>query len=71
MRAEMEGLEHNGSGEFGTDLYDLVMQTGIEKLSVNYGGIQYLSNARADWNATLGADMKNMKFTFQEKQLER
>jgi hypothetical protein len=70
MRAEMEGLEHNGSGEFGTDLYDLVMQTGIEKLSVNYGGIQYLSNARADWDATLGADMKNMKFTFKKNNLK-
>ncbi|MEZ4963952.1 MAG: AsmA-like C-terminal region-containing protein [Saprospiraceae bacterium] len=69
MRTEIEGLEHNGSGEFGTDLYDLVMSTQIAKLSVNYGGVQYLRNAQADWEATLGADMKNMKFTFKYNDL--
>jgi hypothetical protein len=70
MRAELEGLNHNGSGEFTSDLYDLVMKTRVEKLSVNYGGIQYLSNANADWNTTLGADMKNMKFTFKENDMK-
>ncbi|MBL7828096.1 MAG: AsmA family protein, partial [Saprospiraceae bacterium] len=70
MRAELEGLEHSGSGEFTSNLYDLVMKTTIEKLSVNYGGIQYLSNARTEWNATLGADMLNMKFTFKKNDLK-
>lgn len=70
MRAELEGLTHTGSGEFTTDLYDFVMKTAVEKLSVNYGGMQYLRNARADWDATLAADMKNMKFTFKNNDLK-
>ncbi len=70
MRAELEGVQHTGSGEFTSDLYDFVMQTNVEKLSVNYGGVQYLRNARADWNATLAADMKNMKFTFKNNDLK-
>lgn len=70
MKAEMEGLNHSGSGEFTSTLYDLVMKTAIEKLSVNYGGVQYLRNAQADWKATLGADMANMKFTFKENDLK-
>lgn len=70
MKAEMEGLNHTGSGEFTSTLYDLVMKTAIEKLSINYGGIQYLRNAQADWKATLGADMANMKFTFKENDLK-
>ncbi|HOY04506.1 MAG TPA: AsmA-like C-terminal region-containing protein [Saprospiraceae bacterium] len=70
MKAEMSGLDHTGSGEFTADLYDFVMETAIKQLSVNYGGIQYLRNARADWQATLGADMKNMKFTFKENDLK-
>ncbi len=69
MRAELNGLNHTGSGEFTSDLYDLVMQTKVDQLSVNYGGVQYLSKARADWNATLGADMKNWKFTFKKNDL--
>lgn len=70
MKAELEGLNHTGSGEFTSMLYDLVMKTAIEKLSVNYGGVQYLRNAQADWKATLGADMANMKFTFKENDLK-
>ncbi|HMX41397.1 MAG TPA: AsmA family protein, partial [Saprospiraceae bacterium] len=52
MKAELKGLNHSGSGQFSADLYDLAMTTAIEKLSVNYGGVQYLSDARADWKAT-------------------
>ncbi len=70
MRAELDGLEHTGSGEFTADLYDFVMKTAVERLSVNYGGMQYLKNARADWDATLAADMKNMKFTFKNNDLK-
>ena len=70
MRAEMSGLNHSGSGEFTSDVYDLVMKTAIQKLSINYGGVQYLLNARANWDATLGADMKNMRFAFKNNDLK-
>ncbi len=70
MRAELDGLDHTGSGEFTADLYDFVMKTAVERLSVNYGGMQYLRNARADWDAVLAADMKNMKFTFKNNDLK-
>ncbi|MBK8426229.1 MAG: hypothetical protein IPL27_09815 [Lewinellaceae bacterium] len=70
MKAELVGVDHSGSGEFASDLYDFVMETAVQQLSVNYGGIQYLRNARADWKATLGADMKNMKYTFKDNDLK-
>ena len=70
MRAELAGLNHEGQGEFTADIYDLVMKTAVEKLSVSYGGMQYLSNARADWKATLNADMTNMKFTLKDNDLQ-
>jgi len=70
MRADILGINHEGSGEFTTDIYDLVTETEIEKLSVRYGGVQYLSNAHATWKSTLNADMPNMKFTFKENDLQ-
>ncbi len=70
MRADLEGLNHEGSGEFTADIYDLVTTTNVEKLSVNYEGMQYLLRAKADWNATLNVDMPNMKFTFKENDLQ-
>ncbi len=70
MIAEMQELNHSGSGDLYTDLYDMVMKTDIGKLSVNYGGVQYLKNAHAIWDAVLSADMKNMKFTLKENELK-
>lgn len=70
MRAELEGLNHSGSGEFTADLFDLTMKTHIEGLSLQYGGMQYLRRAQTDWTTTLSADMKNMKFTLKDNDLK-
>ncbi|MEQ1745628.1 MAG: AsmA-like C-terminal region-containing protein [Saprospiraceae bacterium] len=70
MRADVLGINHTGSGEFTTDIYDLVTETDVEKLSVRYGGVQYLSDAHVVWKSTLNADMPNMKFTFKENDLQ-
>jgi hypothetical protein len=66
MIAEIKGMNHTGKGDLYTDVYDLVMSTQVKQLSVNYGGVQYLRNARADWDATVNADMAKMKFTLKD-----
>jgi hypothetical protein len=68
MRAELEGLEHTGSGDLYAEVYDLTMRTDAQRLSVNYGGIQYLRNAHAVWNAKLNADLGKMRFTLRENE---
>ncbi len=70
MRADLWGLNHEGSGEFTADIYDLITRTDIEKLSVRYDGVQYLSKAKASWKATLNANMPEMKFTLKESDLQ-
>lgn len=68
-RAELLGVNHEGSGELFADIYDLVTKTTVEKLTVDYEGVRYLSKAQATWNATLNVDMGNMKFTFIDNDL--
>lgn len=70
LRAELLGLEHEGSGEFTADIYDLVMKTAVQKASFDYGGTSYLVNSRTDWGVTLNADMKSMKFTIKDNDLK-
>jgi len=70
MRAEIKGLNHSGSGEFTSDIYDLVMETAIEALSVDYGGIGYLSKAKVDWKSILNVDMLKSKYSFKENNLK-
>lgn len=66
FRLQLSGVNHTGSGDFTQDLFTLSTKTLSEKSSVNYGGVNYLSNAKADIDADLEMDMKNMKFTFKD-----
>ena len=70
MRAELLGLEHEGSGEFTADIYDLVMKTAVQKASFDYDGTSYLVDSRTDWGVTMNADMKAMKFTIKDNNLK-
>jgi hypothetical protein len=62
----LRGVNHTGSGEMTADIYDLNTETVADSLSVTYGGIKYLSNAKAAVKTIVNADMKNMKFTLKE-----
>ena len=42
----------------------------MQKASFDYGGTSYLVNSRTDWNVTLNADMKAMKFTLKDNDLK-
>jgi AsmA-like C-terminal region len=70
MTASMRELNHSGRGEFTEDVFDLVMKTKANSLTVDYGGTKYLVRAKTDWDATMNMDLKNMKFTFKQNSLK-
>lgn len=65
----LEGVEHNGSGDFAQDLFTLSTKTGVKKADMEYGGVRYIAKAVADITADLEMDMKNMKFTFKDNKI--
>lgn len=67
---EMKGLNHTGSGDFGSSLFDLKTTTTCDSLSLVNGAISVLKNAKLKYDATLSADMLNKKFTFQKNSLK-
>lgn len=69
MRIQIKGLDHTGSGKFGSLIYDIVTRTQIASLSFSYGGVSYLSNANLTWNNVLNADMSSQRFTLKENDL--
>ncbi len=69
LAATLLGLNHKGSGDFSSSLFDLSTTTSIEKLSVSKGTMTYLKNAKANLDATILADMLNKKFTFKNNSL--
>ena len=66
FRMELEGMNHEGKGDFTEDLFVLQTRSDVKFLSLWYGGVKYISRATALLKADLDMDMPNFKFTFKE-----
>jgi hypothetical protein len=66
MYSDLEHINHTGSGDLATDLYDLKTHTDIQAFTVRLGTMTYLSKAKANLDAKFNVDMKNMKFTLKD-----
>jgi hypothetical protein len=69
MAVNVTGLNHQGSGDFTLDLFDLRTNTTIDKVSFDYDGVKYVSEAAINMDADLIMDMPNFKFTFKENRI--
>ncbi|HMZ72963.1 MAG TPA: AsmA-like C-terminal region-containing protein [Saprospiraceae bacterium] len=67
---DFRGVNHHGSGDFGSSLFDLSTSTVIDSTTVINGNMTLLKNASLSYDATLKADMLNNKFTFKENKLK-
>ncbi|MEM8893163.1 MAG: AsmA-like C-terminal region-containing protein [Bacteroidota bacterium] len=65
----LQGLNHSGSGDFGSNVFDMVSETAIAKIDVSFDGIEYLSDKQLAADITLGMDLNAMKFTFKENNI--
>jgi hypothetical protein len=61
---EIFDLTHKGSGDFTADLFTLKTSTAAEKVTVTYGGIPYLYNAKVLADADIEVDNKNYVYRF-------
>jgi hypothetical protein len=66
----LENLNHTGKGNFTQDVFDLVTDTKIENMDLQYDGISYLADESLDFNLTLNIDNPNAKYTFKENTLK-
>ncbi len=62
----LKGVNHSGSGDFTQDVFDLKTNTVADTLTVAYGGVEYLSNKRAEIDATVSISEAYTKYTFKE-----
>jgi uncharacterized protein involved in outer membrane biogenesis len=66
MSAQIFNLNHTLRGDFTQDNFVMETRTTADAATFTYGGVPYLSRAKADIKADLEADMPNMKFTFKD-----
>lgn len=57
---------HELSGDFTQDIFDIDTKTDIEKWDLSYGGVRYFNKLHTNIDAALTADMPNFKFTFKD-----
>lgn len=62
-------INHNGSGEFTIDNYDLDTKTTVDELSIQYGDIGYLKKAHTALDAIVNIDQKTSTYTLKENEL--
>ncbi len=66
---KLQNLNHSGSGDFTQDAFTLLTDTEIEKLTVAYAGVAYLSKVNTRLSAPISINMEKMRFEFKENEL--
>jgi hypothetical protein len=64
MSAEISGLDHEGSGDFTSDVFTLVTKTKAESADFTYASVPYLAKAKTAVDADIQIDNTSSKYTF-------
>ncbi len=63
---EMRGLNHNGSGDFTQDVFDLRTQTVVDTVTTSFDGMELLTNKKVSIDAVLAISEQYTRYTFKE-----
>lgn len=66
----IKGLNHNGSGDFTQDVFDLKTKTTADTVTTSFDGVEYLTNKKVDIDATVSISEEFSKYTFKENTLK-
>lgn len=69
MLIDLQGIQHTGSGNFTTSVYDLDTETTAEYALFRYAGVDYVDGAEADLDAILTIDQTEQKYTLKDNDL--
>jgi uncharacterized protein involved in outer membrane biogenesis len=67
---QIKGLNHNGSGNFNQDAFDLKTFTVLDTITTSYGDMELLTDKRVEVDATLGISEAYTKYTLKENTLK-
>ena len=65
----LSGLNHEGTGDFTLDVFDLITKTTVDAISLGYEDVEYISDKRLEADVTLNMNLSEMKFTFKENRI--
>lgn len=63
------GLNHEGTGDFTLDIFDLATHTSVDNVSLGFEDVDYISDKRFDADVRLNMNLTEMQFTFRENRI--
>lgn len=66
LNLAIKGLNHSGSGDFTQDVFDMKTRTVADTVSTSFEGVEYLTNKKAEIDATLNISEDYSKYTFKD-----
>ena len=63
FRIDIEGLNHNGSGDMTASQTSLQTKTTAESINMDYDGVRYANHVTADMDVNLDMDFDQSKYT--------
>ena len=70
MSTEIENLNHEGKGDFSADIFTLNTNTTADAVTFIYGGVPFLSKAKASIDMALDIDTKAAIFAFKTDKIK-
>lgn len=64
------GMNHSGSGDFTQDEFDLKTRTTADTVTTSFDGVEYLTNKRAEIDATISISEEYSKYTFKDNNIK-
>jgi hypothetical protein len=66
----IKDLDHTGSGDFTQDVFDLKTHTTAGSVTTSFDGAEYLTDKKAEIDATVSISEEYSKYTFKENKLK-
>ncbi|WP_426058311.1 AsmA-like C-terminal region-containing protein [Hymenobacter sp. B1770] len=64
------GVNHTGSGDFASNVFDMKSQTTATDLDMTYNGVAYVSNKQLTADVTMNMDLEKSLYTFKDNKIK-
>ena len=70
FRLEARDVNHSGSGDFASNVFDMTSQTTAAGLDMTYNGVAYVTNKKLDADVTMNMDLNKSRYTFKDNKIK-
>ena len=70
FQMEARGVNHSGSGDFASNVFDMKSQTTATDLDMTYNGVAYVTDKQLDADVTMNMDLTRNLYSFRDNKIK-